>query len=208
MNKVVLIGYSGHSYVIAEILQLSGYSIAGYCEKSKMVYNPFDLNYLGYETDINIVQNFVISDYKFFPAIGDNKIRERVTLYLQNLDLEPVNAIHPDSGISFKSSLGEGVMISSWVRINPLSIINDGTIINTGAIIEHECKIGQFSHIAPGAVLAGNVSIGARSFIGANAVIKEGIIIGSDVIVGAGAVVIRNVPDGITVVGNPAIPKK
>jgi sugar O-acyltransferase (sialic acid O-acetyltransferase NeuD family) len=208
MNKVVLIGYSGHSYVIAEILQLSGYSIAGYCEKSQMGYNPFDLNYLGYETDINIVQNFIGSNYKFFPAIGDNKIRERVTLYLQNLDLKPLNAIHPDSSISLKSSLGDGVMISSGVRINPLSIINDGTIINTGAIIEHECKIGQFSHIAPGAVLAGNVSIGARSFIGANAVIKEGIIIGSDVIVGAGAVVICNVQDGITVVGNPAIPKK
>ena len=52
MNNVVLIGYSGHSYVIAEILVLSGFVLKGYCEKSRISYNPYDLEYLGFEQDL------------------------------------------------------------------------------------------------------------------------------------------------------------
>ncbi len=198
MNKVVLLGYSGHSYVIAEILQLSGYIISGYCEKTETINNPFNLDYLGYEANNKVEQNLIRQNYYYFPAIGDNKKRESVTFYLKNLDLRPVNAIHPDSSISKKSTLGKGILISAGARVNPLSSIHDG------AIFEHECNIGKFSHIAPGAVLVGNVIVGERSFVGANAIVKEGISIGSDVIIGAGAVVIHNVPDCSLVVGNPA----
>jgi len=42
--------------------------------------------------------------------------------------------------------------------------------------------------------------------IGANATILPGITIGEGSIVGAGAVVIKDVPPGVTVVGNPARP--
>ncbi|MEY3852026.1 MAG: dTDP-3-amino-3,6-dideoxy-D-galactose N-acetyltransferase and dTDP-6-deoxy-D-hex-4-ulose isomerase [Verrucomicrobiota bacterium] len=42
--------------------------------------------------------------------------------------------------------------------------------------------------------------------IGANATILPGITIGAGATVGAGAVVTKDVPDGVTVVGNPARP--
>ncbi|HPN57619.1 MAG TPA: DapH/DapD/GlmU-related protein, partial [Chitinophagaceae bacterium] len=70
--------------------------------------------------------------------------------------------------------------------------------------IDHECIIGDFTHIAPGAVLCGNVKVGRNTFIGANSVIRQGIIIGDNVTIGAGTVVVKDVPDGATVVGNPA----
>ena len=71
-------------------------------------------------------------------------------------------------------------------------------------MIEHECIIGDFSHIAPGAVLCGSVSIGKGSFIGANSVIKQGIKIGNNVTIGAGSVVINDILDNTKVVGNPS----
>ena len=49
----------------------------------------------------------------------------------------------------------------------------------------------------------GNVIIGENSFIGANSVIKEGVKIGKNVGVGAGSVIIKDVEDGIKIVGNP-----
>lgn len=48
------------------------------------------------------------------------------------------------------------------------------------------------------------ITIGANVWIGAAALILPGVTVGDDAIIGAGAVVTRNVPQGATVVGNPA----
>jgi maltose O-acetyltransferase len=48
------------------------------------------------------------------------------------------------------------------------------------------------------------VTIGANVWIGGGAIILPGVTIGDDAIVGAGSIVTRDVPAGITVVGNPA----
>jgi acetyltransferase-like isoleucine patch superfamily enzyme len=50
------------------------------------------------------------------------------------------------------------------------------------------------------------VRVGDDTLIGAGAVVTPGISIGRDAVIGAGAVVVRDVPDGVTVVGNPARP--
>ncbi len=84
--------------------------------------------------------------------------------------------------------------------------IGDNVLVNTGAIIEHDCAISDHVHIAPGAILCGNVTVGEGAHIGAGAVVRQGIRIGAWAIVGCGAVVIKDVPDGVTVVGNPARP--
>ncbi|TBR22377.1 MAG: sugar O-acetyltransferase, partial [Reyranella sp.] len=46
--------------------------------------------------------------------------------------------------------------------------------------------------------------IGADVWIGGGAIILPGVSIGDGAIVGAGAVVTRDVPAGVTIVGNPA----
>jgi maltose O-acetyltransferase len=48
------------------------------------------------------------------------------------------------------------------------------------------------------------VTIGANVWIGGGAILLPGITVGDDAIVGAGSVVTRDVPPGVTVVGNPA----
>lgn len=48
------------------------------------------------------------------------------------------------------------------------------------------------------------VIIGANVWIGGGAIILPGVTIGDDAIVGAGSIVTRDVPAGVTVVGNPA----
>jgi len=48
--------------------------------------------------------------------------------------------------------------------------------------------------------------VGAGSYVGARAVIRQQLRVGAGALVGMGAVVVRDVPDGATVVGNPARP--
>lgn len=203
MKKIALFGYSGHAYVVADILLQLNYSIIGYFDKSEAAYNPFNLKYLGPEDETNVkeLQNEGIS---FFVAIGDNIVRSKILKFLVSNNSELGIAVSPLAIVSPYAEISHGSLISSGACINALSKIGIGVIINTGAIIEHECRIGDFTHIAPGAVLAGNVIVGQNSFIGANSVIKQGIKIGNNVVVGAGAVVLKDIPDNETWVGNPA----
>jgi maltose O-acetyltransferase len=51
------------------------------------------------------------------------------------------------------------------------------------------------------------IVIGQNVWIGGGAIILPGVTVGDDAVIGAGAVVTRNVPSGVTVVGNPARPR-
>ena len=201
MSKTVIIGYSGHSYVVLDAAEKAGFEIYGYTEKNRQAKNPIKLEYVGFEGDSNF--EGWNKNFEFVLGIGDNKIRERITALLTSKGQSLKTVIHPSSNIGSKVEFGIGTFVAAGTSINPMVKIGNAVILNTGVIIEHECKIGNSVHVAPGAVLAGNVKVGNRSFIGANAVVKEGIEIGNDVIIGAGAVVLGNVQNGSKIVGNP-----
>ncbi len=202
-KDIILIGYSGHAYVVHGILTAAGKQVTGYCDREEKQYNPFNLHYHGAENTDAALKAF--TDNCYFIAIGDNQIRRRIYQMLTPENFWPVNAIHPAAVIDPSAIVaGNCVMIAARAVINPLATIGTGAICNTGCIIEHECEVGAFSHIGPGAILCGNVHVGEDSFIGAGAVIRQGITIGSNVMIGAGAVVVKDVADGVTVMGNPA----
>ena len=200
-NKTVIIGYSGHAYVVAESYLSIGNSLEYYTNLFEVEKNPFNLAYLGCETDLNFKGwNMNLS---FILGIGENCLRHKIAHLLLSNSQKIKSVIDPTSIISKNANIGVGVFVSKGVLINAFSKIGDFTILNTGCIIEHECEIGTSAHIAPGAVLTGNVKIGKRSFIGANSVIKQGVEIGDDVIIGAGSVIINNISSNTKIVGNP-----
>ena len=198
-KPVAVVGYSGHSYVIIDILLNAGRMVTAYCDSDRKEKNPYHLNYLGKE---NEVINALLS-FDYFVGVGHNGIRRKIHTQLAETLGNPINAIHPSAIISASVELKHGIMISANATINPLVTLGHGVICNTSCSIDHECIIEEFAHIAPGAVLCGNVRIGAGTFVGANAVIKQGITVGKNVTIGAGTVIIRDVPDNTIVVGNP-----
>lgn len=201
-KSVIIFSYSGHGYVVCDILKQNNISIKGYLEGKPKKQNPFNIEWLGHESEKKVIE--LLKNHDYFISNGNNNIRAKIQSYLSKYLLHfPINVIHQSAVISSTVQLKSGIMIAANVSINALVSIEDGAICNTGCIIEHECQIGEFAHIAPGAVLAGNVSVGEQTFVGANAVVKQGVKIGKNVIIGAGTVVIRDIPDNVTVVGNP-----
>ena len=71
MHKIDIIGYSGHSYVCIEVALLNNIKIESYYDKFEKSNNPFKLNYLGKESNLNSVN-------KTFICIADNKIRKDI----------------------------------------------------------------------------------------------------------------------------------
>ena len=46
---MVLVGYSGHAFVVCGIAHAAGLSVTGYCDTEEKINNPFNLPYLGSE---------------------------------------------------------------------------------------------------------------------------------------------------------------
>lgn len=199
-KPVAIVGYSGHAFVIIDILLSAGRLVTAYCDQEEKDFNPYHLNYLGIESEV--VNK--LKRYDFFACVGHNGIREKIHTNLSQYLGNPINAIHPSAVISASVKMGDGVMIAANATLNPLVQLGKGVICNTSTSIDHECVIGDFCHIAPGAVLCGNVEIGPGTFVGANSVIRQGIKIGHHVTIGAGTVVVKDIPDFATVIGNPA----
>ncbi len=84
-----------------------------------------------------------------------------------------------------------------------------------GIVVSRNAQIGRgatiFQQVTIGIKDIGNTNaprIGENVFIGAGAKVIGGIKIGNNVKIGANAVVNMDVPDGVTVVGNPAFIKE
>ena len=196
-----IIGYSGHGLVVAEAAKLSGLNLLHYSDLELKKKNPYNLSYLGNEGNHDF--KHWKKNMNFILGIGDNATRNSCGKRVLSKNCTLINVTHPSAIISKNTKLGIGNFFSGRCIINPMSTIGDFCIINTSSIVEHDCIIKDAVHIAPGAILLGNVIIGEGSFIGANSVIKEGVKIGKNVVVGAGSVILKDVEDGITIVGNP-----
>lgn len=192
MNKISIIGASGHAKVIIDIAEILGYCIEKVFDQDDKKNNI--LNYSVCHSFVNIPKESVI-------AIGNNKIRKEIA---SSSYLESPVLVHPFSSVSKYSEIGLGTVVMSGVSINAGARIGKHCIINTNSSIDHDCVINDFVHISPNASLAGDVSIGEGTHIGIGACIIQGVKIGRNCVVGAGAVVIRDVLDGLIVVGNPA----
>ena len=200
-NKSIIIGYSGHAYVVGDAYTSNGNKIDYYTNLNEVSYNPFNLKYLGCEADLNFMGWDM--GLKFILGIGDNNLRYKAAQLILNKSQKIGKVIDINAIISKTANIGIGVFAAKGVLVNAFSKVDDFAILNTGCIIEHECVIGTAAHIASGAVLAGNVKIGKRTFVGANSVIKQGVEIGDDVIIGAGSVILENVSSNSKIVGNP-----
>ncbi len=201
---MILVGYGGHAFVAYSIAKAMGLPITGYCDAEEKLLNPYQLPFLGKEMDLENLEK--MADLGFFISIGDNALRLKVAENLAKENLQALNLIHPTAVVNSNLDEALGVMIAPNVVINPLAKIGNGVICNTASVVEHECVLGDFSHVAPGVVLCGNVQVGRQSFIGAGSVVRPGIIIGNNVIIGAGSVVVKDIPDFAKVAGNPAHP--
>ncbi len=202
MNRIVLIGASGHGRVCADVASSMGYDEIEFLDAK---WPSFELNgvwpVVGLPDDETIKEK-IHAGTDIFVSIGQNIIRQRV--FEQLSSIEPPCLVHPYTAISKHAHLGNGSVAVAGSIVNAFAEIGAGVILNTGCSVDHDCKIGDFAHISPGARLAGNVTIGNRSWVGIGASIKEGVVIGKDAMIGAGAVVINDVADGDKVLGVPA----
>ncbi len=144
-------------------------------------------------------------------AIGNSRIRQEldqrcVAAGIGFVEVRATNVLVLDT-----VEIGEGAILSPFSTLTSNIRIGRHFHANTYCSIAHDCVIGDFVTFAPGVRCNGNVHIEDHAYIGSGAVLRQGqpgkpLTIGRGAVVGMGAIVTKDVPAGVTVVGNPARP--
>lgn len=144
----------------------------------------------------------------FAIAIGGARGADRLEIadWLTHQGLAPLTVRHAGAIVEPSAEIALGAQVLGGSFVGAVARVGRQVILNSQSSVDHDCVIGEGSHIAPGAVLCGEVTLGPRCFVGAGATVLPKLRLGADVVVGAGATVTRDVADGMTVINTPARP--
>lgn len=198
-------GAGGHAQVVSDVVRSQGWTV-------RHIINDYPGNHHPASRDlvpgIRLLgpEHYPPPDVPVVMAVGRNGERSELVTMLEGLDVPAVfrQAVHPSALIASTSTLGEGTVVLHGAVVQPNARVGRHVLINTAASVDHDCVVGDFVHVSPHATLCGHVEVGEGTHIGAGAVVIPSVRIGRWCRIGAGAVVISDVPDHVTVVGNPA----
>ena len=200
MKKIVIIGASGHGKVAADIALKCGYTDIVFLDDNISIKNCGRHSVVGSNDRVEDINGYVIV------AIGNSAARRRIQESIEEERLAVL--IHPDAVVAEDVTIGSGTVVMAGTVINPGSMIGRGCIINTCASVDHDCKLGDYVHVAVGAHLAGSVEVGDETWIGAGATVSNNIEICGRCMIGAGAVVVKDIEEAATYLGVPARQKQ
>lgn len=166
MKRIVIIGAGGYAKVIAETIDLMGnYQLVGFMddhiEKGTVVTDQ--LAVMGPLKDIPLVSAqcdvFVI-------GIGNNEIRKQLAeQYSGMIAFETI--IHPRAFVSGSASVLPGTVVLAGAVISANARVASHCIVNANVVVDHDCMIGEFTHLAIG------TSVGSNSVV--SSLLKTGV---------------------------------
>ena len=129
-------------------------------------------------------------------------LRELLGSTGSSLEIEP--NVHVDYG--FNIHLGERFYANAnCVLLDVAEIrIGDDTMLAPAVQLLTATHPVDAEERISGRELGFPITIGSRVWLGGGVIVGPGVTIGDDVVVGSGAVVIRDLPDRVIAVGNPA----
>lgn len=196
LERLIIIGASGHGRVCADIAELVGYKEIVFLDDNPMVKSCGGYPVLGTREYVSKIEG------NLFVAIGNCAARQSILKRLPKDRI--VTLIHPQAIISRTAKVGLGSVVVGGAVINSNAVIGEGCIINTLSSVDHDCNIGDFVHVAVGCHLAGTVEVGNYCFLGAGSTVINNIRICGYTTIGAGAVVVNDITTPGVYVGVPA----
>lgn len=140
---------------------------------------------------------------RFLCALGDPRMRRK---YAAPLLQKGARFINLCSGLRSATGLkmGQGAMFDFEVRVGVDTSFGDFVIVQSTVVIGYQVKVGAYSTINSFVFIGGGAEIGEDVVINPHATILPGVKVGDGAVIGAGSVIMKDVPPGVTMIGNPA----
>ena len=193
---MIIIGAGNLGLHVLDILLYENYQdeIVFFDETKKSTVAPFD--------KFRIIQSIEeVREYlqkksnTFISAIGNNRIRGKLTDRFEKIGGKLVSAISRRACLSTLNEIKNEVVIQPFVSVAHNVTFGKSCVIHANSVIGHDIILGNYVSVATLTTLIGPCEIGDYTFIGTNCTIMPGIKIGKNVIVGAGSIVNRNLKD-------------
>lgn len=137
-------------------------------------------------------------------AIGEPEVRAKIFHKLEQDGVKETILIHPEAFLAEGVQAGIGTVVQRGASISCGSHIGRHCYLQSYAMVGHDCRLDDNCIISTGAILSGNVHIGEGSYIAIGVPVKQGTRIGKNSVIGMGSVVVRDIPDFVIAMGNPA----
>jgi sugar O-acyltransferase (sialic acid O-acetyltransferase NeuD family) len=203
-KPTAVFGAGGHGLLIGALLLACGEKVFFLDDRMDALLAVENIGALLVGGSEKLEDSRFLRRHDLFIGIGDNQKRRHFSELASKFGAHHSILIDPDATVMNGSILDSGVVVMAGAVVSHDVRLGRSVIVNTSASIAHGCIVGDYANISDGARLLGEVRVGEMAFIGGGAIVLPKIRIGDRAIVGAGAVVTKDVPDGFTVVGNPA----
>lgn len=201
MKDLIIIGAGnvGGFLALNQKLFDNQYNIIGFLDDDtiKIGKEFWKIPVLGKIEDIN-----KFNDISVVIGVSNPKIKKNILKKIGDEFYFP-NFISKNAWISNKVTIGKGVIIYPNVSINHESIIDDFVVINMNCAIGHNSTIKKCCSLAPGVNFAGFTTVESYVEIGIGVSTIQNTKIGTSSIIGGQTMLVKDVPEGVTVVGNP-----
>lgn len=197
-GRVAVLGAGGHAKVVIATLQAAGWEVAGVFDDAEARWGEEILG-LPIRGPLEAARELEVDGAVL--AVGDNRARQGAA---GRLDLPWVSVVHPGAVVHASVELGAGTVVFAGAVIQPDTVIGRQVVVNTAASVDHDCRLGNFAHVAPGCRLAGRITVGDGVLLGIGASVLPGVTIGAWSTVGAGSTVIGDVGRNVRAYGSPA----
>jgi len=207
-RRFVIVGYGGLARELLDSLASADFRLGTYEFSGFVALDPADSHPQSRRADKEV---FLESEFLarpscnyFVPAVADPSRRNIIANDYEAQGLEPLTFIHPSAQVSSDASIGTGSIVGIGSYLGPGSVLGPYSLADRYSLIGHDAKVDDFSTIHAGANLSGFSQVASLSVIGAAACLLPQVRVGRNSVVGAGSVVTKDVPDCVTVMGNPA----
>ena len=208
MKHLVIIGARGwgrevYATAINTKEYLNGeYDIKGFLDDD---YYAFDGLNGDYPRILGPVETYQIEpDDVFFCAMGDSCWRKHYAEIIESKCGEFISIIHPSSKVNKTAKIGKGCIVTAYSIVSDNVTIGNHVMIQSFSDLGHDVTIGDYVSIGSFVFLGGYASVGELSTMYTKSNVLPHKSVGKNCVVGFGSVVMKNVKDGLHVLGNPA----
>jgi sugar O-acyltransferase (sialic acid O-acetyltransferase NeuD family) len=154
-----------------------------------------------------IEMSMTYGDVRLVVCAGSGGAREAIVSRLRGLGLGDeryATILHPSVTMAPDCGVGAGSVLLANAALTADVTVGSHVVGMPNTTITHDDVVEDFVTLCAGVSLGGRVRIRRGAYLGMNSSVRQRVTVGRRCTVGMGAVVLTDVPDGSTVVGNPA----